>query len=341
MADEMRWFDIREWGVEGKGWTDTHCAYDRLPRKAEQMVPEAVWNLSRTATGMCVHFTTNATAIHARWVLRSPQLGEANFAVCGFSGLDLYADDNGTWRWAGATQNVGSQTPCVCLVNGMAGALRKYRLYLPLRNPVDRVEIGVPAGSVFEPVAPRTERPLVFYGTSIVHGAYASHSGLVHSEILGRRLNRPTINLGFSGTARMELALADLLAELDAAVYIVDTLPNMDMSLVTERAEAFVRRLRGHRPTTPIVLVEDRPLVNYWIKPAEKRYQENKWREFRRIHDMLVASGIGGLSYIEGRDLFGTDSEASLDSSHPSDLGFMRMADCLEPVLRGVLAGVA
>lgn len=334
----MQWFDVLDWGIEGQGWRDTEAPFDRLPAKAKGVVPEPVWNLSHSGTGMYASFRTDATAIHARWQLGSTQMGEANFPVAAFSGLDLYADDNGSWRWAAATQKLESQNPEVCVIEGMAGDLRDFRLYLPMRNPVLKLEVGVPDGNAFTPVAPGTEKPLVFYGTSILHGAYASHAGMVHSSILGRRLRQPVINLGFSGNGKMEIALADLLAEIDASVYILDTLPNMGLDLVEERAEAFVRHLRALRPDVPIVLVEDRPLGNYWIKPAVKRNHETKWQRFREIYDELVRAGMGDLYYVPGRDLFGVDSEGSLDSSHPSDLGFMRMADILDPVLRPLVS---
>jgi lysophospholipase L1-like esterase len=334
----MQWFDVLDWGIEGQGWRDTEAPFDRLPAKAKGVVPEPVWNLSRSATGMYASFRTNATEIHARWQLKSSHLGEANFPVAAFSGLDLYVDDGGTWRWAAATHKLESQTPEVCVIEGMAGDLRDFRLYLPMRNAVLKLEVGVPDEADFTPVAPSSEKPLVFYGTSILHGAYASHAGMVHSSILGRRLRQPVINLGFSGNGKMEIALADLLAEVDASVYILDTLPNMGLNLVEERAEAFVRHLRALRPDVPIVLVEDRPLGNYWIKPAVKQTHEAKWQRFREIYDGLVGEGMGDLHYVPGRDLFGTDSEGSLDSSHPSDLGFMRMAEILDPVLRPLVA---
>jgi hypothetical protein len=89
----MQWFNIRDWGVEGQGWSDTLAPYDRLPARAETLVPPTVWDLSRSAVGICAFFETDAPAIHARWQLRSPQLGEANFQVAAFSGRDLFGTD--------------------------------------------------------------------------------------------------------------------------------------------------------------------------------------------------------------------------------------------------------
>ena len=39
------------------------------------------------------------------------------------------------------------------------------------------------------------------------------------------------------------------------------------------------------------------------------------------------------LSYLKGDRLLGTDSEGATDGSHPNDLGMMRYAEALRPVL--------
>jgi hypothetical protein len=57
----------------------------------------------------------------------------------------------------------------------------------------------------------------------------------------------------------------------------------------------------------------------------------------RRTYECLQAEGIPGLHYVTGDQLLGDDGEATADSSHPTDLGFMRQADILERVLRPLL----
>ena len=64
------------------------------------------------------------------------------------------------------------------LAEGLAPGTRRYTLYLPLYNGVESLEIGVGRGVSFEPVPPRDEKPLLFYGTSILHGACASRPGM-------------------------------------------------------------------------------------------------------------------------------------------------------------------
>ncbi|MFN8705738.1 MAG: SGNH/GDSL hydrolase N-terminal domain-containing protein, partial [Planctomyces sp.] len=43
----IEWHDVRDWGLEGRGFNDTEMYFDRLPARAKANVREAVWNLSR------------------------------------------------------------------------------------------------------------------------------------------------------------------------------------------------------------------------------------------------------------------------------------------------------
>ena len=43
--------------------------------------------------------------------------------------------------------------------------------------------------------------------------------------------------------------------------------------------------------------------------------------------------------FVDGKKMFGKEDRdmCTVDGSHPNDLGFLRMADMVEPVLRGLL----
>jgi hypothetical protein len=216
--------------------------------------------------------------------------------------------------------------------------MREYAAYLPLYNGVESLKIGVPASASFQGLPPRTGKPIVFYGTSITHGACASRPGMVHTAILGRRFDTPVLNLGFSGNGKMDPAVGSLLTEVDAAVYVIDCLPNMGAAEVAAKCVPLVKQLRDARPTTPIVLVEDRRNTNSWILPERDRHHDANHAALKAAHERLVKEGLKELYYIEGDRLYGDDTEGATDASHASDLGFMRQADIFEPVLRAALA---
>jgi lysophospholipase L1-like esterase len=340
-AESLQWTDIKPLGVEGRGWTDVKAYYDRLPARAEALVRKPVWDLSRNSAGLCVRFVSDATEIHVRWAVTDAWLYQPNATAIAVSGLDLYTRVDAGWRWL-AVGIPQAQTNEVTLVQNLIPGKREYLLYLPLYNGTQFVELGTATNATIEPApawGPGRRKPIVFYGTSILQGLAASRPGLVHSAILQRRFNWPVINLGFSGNGKMEPAMADLLAQLDPAVYVIDCLPNMVADEIKARTEPLVNKLRTAHPRTPIVLVEDRTLQDsYLIQGRMEGYHLKDRAELKAAYERLQQNGVPGLYYIPGEHLFGDDGEGSTDGSHPNDLGFTRQAaifaETLAPLLK-------
>jgi hypothetical protein len=161
---------------------------------------------------------------------------------------------------------------------------------------------------------------------------------MAYPAILGRRFERPVINLGFSGNAKMEPEMAALLAELDPALFVLDSVPNMNAKEISERAAPFVKALRDRHPATPILVVEGRTYQTSFLNEEVSRDYAERKAAWRRAFDGLVAAGVGGLHFCAGEDQLGDDGEATVDGSHPTDLGFIRQSDafqkCMEPILR-------
>ncbi len=338
---QVHWTDARDLQVEGKGWTNTLAFYDRLPAKAENTAPKAVWNLGHQSAGLCVRFVTDSSSIALRWELTSSNLAMPHMAATGVSGVDLYVKtESGAWRWL-AVGKPTQQSNNVVLVNDLPPAQREYLLYLPLYNGTKSLQIGITTNATIAAAGawgPGSRKPIVYYGTSILQGGCASRPGMVHSAILQRRFNFPTINLGFSGSGKMEPIMGELLAELDPSVYVLDCLPNMNSSMVTERVEPFVQTLRKSHPETPIVLVEDRRYPDGFLVASKKKANDNNHAALRASCERLQKSGVKNLYYLAGDDLLGEDGEGTVDGSHPTDLGFTRQAEVfaktLAPLLR-------
>ncbi len=338
-SGEWLWYDARGLTVEGKGWTDTARFYDRLPARAEGVVPGPVWALSRHSAGLCVRFVTDSPKISARWTVLNERLDMPHMPATGVSGLDLYVQDKGVWRWIANGRPGGQHTESL-LADNIPDGRHEFMVYLPLYNGLESLEIGVaPSATLAKgPARPvGKDKPLLFYGTSITHGGCASRTGMAYPSILGRRLDMPIINLGFSGNGRMEPELGVLLAEVDAAAYVLDCLPNMTSEQVAERVAPFVVALRAARPDTPILLVENIAYQAGAFLPARKECYRVKNTALREAYERLLAQGLPALHYIYGETLLGDDGEATVDGTHPTDLGFQRMADAMEPVLRSAL----
>ena len=337
LNDEIDWYNAKDIGVEGKGWTDTKRYFDRLPSKAEGVVRKPVWDLSRHSAGISLRFVTDSPNIYVRYKLYLERLSMFHMPATGVSGLDLYAEDGeGIERWVSVVgpkkQNIDTS-----IAKELAPGTRTYTMYLPLYNGVDVMEIGIKNGNFFKPLVPRKEKAILFYGTSIMQGACASRPGLAIPSILGRRLKRPTINLGFSGNGRMEAEVASLLAELDPCAFVIDCLPNMNETSVSERTIPLVKKLREAHKKTPILLVEDRSFTNTPFFPSLKTHHNKSRTALKKAFAKLNDTGVGNLYYLDGDNLLGEDGEAATDGSHPNDLGMVRYADAYEPVLKSML----
>ncbi len=341
VADNLKWYDIRSLGVEGQGWRDTESPFDRLPARAKSLVRTPVWDLSCHSAGLCVRFMTDSPSLSARWTLRQANLAMNHMPASGMSGLDLYAKLKGKWVWAG----VGipnAQTTRVLLGSNYSPGLREYMLYLPLYNGVTSVEIGIEAKASLTPAPRRSAKKaagFVIYGTSITQGGCACRSGMGYPELLARALNCHSVNLGFSGNGPMEIELIRLMTELNPTVYILDCLPNMSPAAVRERTEPAVHALRAAHPETPIVLVENITYQRAPVQIAGMAGYEGKNMELQAAWKRLRKARVSGLFYVSGAKLLGADNLGTVDGTHPTDVGFMRIANALEPVVRKIISG--
>ncbi len=337
LDDGLVWFDARAFGIEGQGWTDVEMPYDRLPARAKELVGPKVWDLSRHSAGLCVRFVTNSPALAVRWKLTSEQLAMSHMPATGVSGADLYLREPRGWRYAASGKKFDAGQGWIERVT-LSPAEKEFTLYLPLYNGVSSVQIGIDPSAAIRPAPPRRggARPIVVYGTSIVQGGCASRPGMAYPAIIGRWLDRPMINLGFSGNGPMRPELTPLIGELDPLLFVIDSLPNMDADAVRRATEPFVTGLRAARPDTPIVLVENLVYQNTLAETSPTKHGP-KNEELRAAFDRLQQAGVPGLHLIGCDDLLGDDFEASVDGGHPTDLGFHRMATAICPALKGLI----
>lgn len=332
----LYWHNANNLTIEGKGWEDTESFYNRLPAKAKDIVRAPVWELSKCPAGISIHFSTNAPSLAVKW---DGVNAMDHMTALGVSGLDLYVKHDGQWKWLSVgrpTQDLNESQ----LFTDLPIKSRDYILYLPLYNPMHQIELGIPAPFEVKATLPREKKPVVFYGTSITQGGCASRPGMCYSAILGRWLDNPVINLGFSGNGIMEPEVIDLLCELDPTLYVLDNMPNMEESSINEREESAIRKLRTARPKTPIVLIDNMLYCNAFLKePSMNRYTSSNMAQYA-IYEKLIQEGMGNLHYIKDDALIGKDGEGTVDGTHFTDLGYMRFSTKLIDPLRELIPNI-
>ena len=161
--------------------------------------------------------------------------------------------------------------------------------------------------------------------------------GSCYPTILARRLDAPLVNLGFSGNGRGEPEMAQYISTLHMSAFVLDYDHNAyHPEHLMKTHEPFYQIVRKAHPDLPIIMMSKPDFENGSL-------QENIERRsiIRRTYDRAVAAGDRRVWFIDGQTLFGeTDRDmCTVDGAHPTDLGFLRMADAVEPILRHALAG--
>jgi lysophospholipase L1-like esterase len=330
-AAETVWHEAEALTVFGKGWPDTP-GFNRFPARARTQVPGSVWGLSRHSAGLSLRLKTDASRIEVKWSVASSKLSLPHMPATGVSGIDIYRRaDDGKWSYLRNGRPAGGNNRTSASTSARKGKMVELAIYLPLYNGTKSVSVGVPQGAAVEP-AKQSARPIVIYGTSITQGACASRPGMAYTALLERRLDRQVINLGFSGSGKMDKGVVDLIAEIDASIFVIDCLWNMTGSkakVIKGRVDYLVRTLREERPKTHIVLVGQ--------SHHSPRHPTAGSMHQAEAFKALQQAGITGIHLVPGDDLIGKDGEGTVDGVHPNDLGMMRMAEALEPVLRPLL----
>ena len=317
--------------VEGQAWPgEVEDFYDRLPLKAQQKVRKEVWDLSKNSAGLQMRFKTNTNNIEIRYVVRG-RLQMPHMPATGVSGIDLYAKSkDNQWIWAAGRYSFGDTI--VYKFNDLQSSesiSREYTLYLPLYNTVDWLGVSYDKNADFVPLAARDEKPVVVYGTSIAQGGCASRPGLGWTNILGRKLDRPITNLGFSGNGRLESELIELMTEIDAKIYVLDCLPNLTSSLISavelkNRIVESVRTLQSKRPQTPILLTEHDGYTDEEINSVKKENYQKVNRVLKEAYHSMKDQGVENI-FLLSKEEINQDIDSMVDGVHPNDIGMMRM----------------
>lgn len=337
--DTIRYVDASTFRIIGQAKTEgLESPYDRLPVYLKDSIRKELWDLGKNSSGVAVRFRTDSKRITARWeVLNNMWMN--HMTPTGIKGLDLYALENGKWIFVGSARPGHAKgTFTSQFITDTDGSMREYMLYLPLYDGATKVEIGVYGKAQIEAPqvdSPIREKPVVVYGTSITQGGCASRPGMSYTSILSRRMNREFINLGFSGNGRLDEEIARLMASVDASCYVLDNMANCTAAML-DRLEGFVKILRQAHPDTPIVLLGNAHYT--FVRFNTVSAGEVKEKDARLV-DLYreLRQGDPNIYYLPGEDLIGDDDEATVDGTHFTDLGFMRMSDNLYPALERIV----
>lgn len=336
-AQDVQYTDARALTLYGKSAVSGPL-FHRVDTARYNDMPKQVKVLATYPAGLVIAFKTDTREIYGKWRVK-PGRSYKNMTAIASRGLDLYIKKDGQWVFAGAGVP-GDSVTTHKIVGNMAGGEKQCLLFLPTYDEVLELAVGVEQGSYIRPLTIEWKGRIVIYGSSITQGASASRPGMAYPAQLSRRLGYEVVNLGFSGSGRMEESVGRVVADAHADLFILDCAANPTPQQILDRTENFVKQIREKHTGVPILMIESvvREGGNFDQKIQKTVNDQNK--NFRSVHAKLVKDGMQKLHLINGDDLLGHDHEGTVDGTHPNDLGFDRMLQVIEPKVRAILTNL-
>lgn len=331
--------------VSGLAWFDQERKFRRLPTLPAKVIPEAVDHLANHTAGGQIRFQSDSSSLSVRVKLKD-KADMVHMPATGQCGVDCYVGAPDTLiplQYINTTKYDVTLSEYECaLFTEWKPTMRNIVLNLPLYQGVEEIWIGLDENStVIAPPRYSSEKKIVIYGTSITQGGCASRPGMMYSNILSRRIPLEFINLGFSGSGKGEPEVAEVVSQInDPACLVLDYEANcVSTELYQKTLPEFIHIYRRDHPVTPILVVsriryarEELTPNLYKMRTERKQLAQGLVNELREQGDLNIYF-FDGSKLLGGEDFF----ECTVDGSHPTDLGFLRMADAFEPVLRTLL----
>jgi len=303
--------------------------FKRIPTEVAEAASEGVSYMHTSTAGGRLRFVTDS-----EYVAISCKVDKLmNFSIiplsgtCGFS---LYAD--GIFK-SGVYPALGMKDGFESIVHFGDKKMREIMIRFPIYCDVEELLVGVQEDAVIQK-APKysIQTPVVFYGSSITQGGCMMRPGSEYVSVLSDWLDFDFINLGFAGNAKGEKAIAEYIAGLRMSAFVLDYDYNAPTSEFLESThEPFFQTIRKQQPKLPILMISA-PNFHY-LKDAQIRREIIK-----RTYQNAKQQGDNKVWFIDGETLWGEEwHRCTIDCVHPNDLGGLRMAETIAPVLEKIL----
>lgn len=324
----------KPFNIYGVMYDENEGKFLRMPQDIAKSVNPGVEFLNGHTSGGRVRFKTDSKYVAIKVISKTSGF-MPHMALSGSSGFDMYTKDENGYTYAATfmpynvyekfEENQGYEN----IIYFSDSKTRDITINFPLYNEVCSLYIGLEEDALLENgESYRTEKPVVFYGSSITQGGCASRPGNAYANMLSRRYDFDFINLGFSGSGMGEPEIAEYIAKLDMSAFIYDYDYNApDAEHLKKTHKPMFGIIRKAHPDIPIIIMS---------KPMLKLDSDNTERKeiIKETYEIAKANGDKNVYFIPGDEIFkifGNDS-CTVDGCHPNDLGFMCMSEAVSRI---------
>lgn len=327
--DDIKFYDVKNEPFVVNGVIYENGRFRRMPQDIANTVNNGVATLNVNTAGGRVRFKTDSRYIAINTKMSA--IGKMpHFALTGSAGFDLYVDNRYIKTFA-PPFNVTDGYESV--IDFEDERLREITINFPLYSGVNELYIGLSEkAALYAPNAYKSEKPIVYYGSSITQGGCVSRPGNAYQSVISRRFDLDFINLGFSGNAKGEDAIAEYIKELPMMAFVYDYDHNAPSTEHLKNThERMFKIIREANPELPIILM---PRPKFYPTADELR----RFDVIKTTYDNAKAAGDNNVYLIDNSTLMAlAGNEGTVDNCHPNDLGFASMAKALGDLLEKIL----
>jgi len=295
--------------------------FQRFPNKYKGNIRKEVWALSENNAGISIQLRTNSRNLKLKWNVKL-DFRMNHMTDAGIKGLDIYEHVNNQWQYLSTGLPNSNKNEHLIKFNDVNE--KTLCLYLPLYDSIIDLDIGIDRDSILKFIK-NDNKPIVFYGTSITQGGCASRPGMAHTNIISRNTLYPCINLGFSGNGHLETEIGDILSKMNAKCFIIDCLPNVNITQIKSQVIPLVKSIRNKTDVNqcPIAFIEQPLMHDAYIDEDVRKKNLLLSNEIKECEKL----GFKDINLIGQNSCLGSDHEATVDGVHYNDIGFQRFAD--------------
>ena len=331
----MQIFSIKDKPISvfGVPFFDKTGELTRVSNDVIENVPTLAFHGRRVPGGrICFRTDSKCIGIKAKYKTLSVDVGMSIYASQSFA---VFAGERKTSRFIGLInpRNYEEKEFSGCCKK--ESVMEDVTILLPRNEIIESVYLELDDGARLEAPTPyEYPKPIVYYGSSITEGGISCNMSNSYNAIISRHLDADYINLGFSGNAKGELRVADYINTIDMSVFVYDydhNAPTVEHLNATH--ESFFKRIREKHPTLPIVMMS-RPCAVYGEDERARR------DVIMTTYYNALLNGDENVYFIDGEEFFKDFADRELcfiDTVHPNDLGFHKMAERIEPVIKAIL----
>lgn len=319
-GQDRQWTEASSLTLIGKLFPDTPNPYHRIDTvRFKGFTPKENAQV-RMSSGIAVCFVTDSPYIYVKTDYANPANG-ANITGNSSRGYDLYIKKNGEWLWAGCSGPAWDRLDReVRIVVNMEEVEHECLMYLPTFSEEKSILIGTAPGSIIRAMDPPFRHRVGLFGSSYMHGASTSRSGMAVPAQLTRMTGIQILSIACSGNSRLQPYYADALREADVDAFIFDSFSNPEADMIQERLFPYIEKIREKQPDTPIIFISSiwRERNNFDTKSYES--------EMAKMH---MADSLMKIACKKYKNVYFVKSDAStpghnhqVDGVHPDDYGY-------------------